>query len=155
MKRNLKAPGFVVALAAIGLSTTSCLHMQVPDFTAPRPVVLAITGIPQAQLGREIRVGLLAAGTDLANFRDLRFEIATATSEPARITGDMITIPMFGADGEPFTTSGAYVIGILISGQVITGIGPLIPLWGGVTVTMDILGGTQAVAFADLLGAGL
>jgi len=155
MKNRLKFLGLIAAVAAMALSATSCLTMQIPDFAAPRPVVLAVTGIPPAHNGREIRVGLLSAGTDLAGFMDRRFEIATATSEPARIAGGTVTIPMLGADGEPFTAAGAYVIGILISGQVISGIGPFVPLWGGVTITVDILGGTQGIAFADLIGGGL
>jgi len=145
---------FCVALATVAISMASCLSVQMPDFARPRPVVLAIAGIPPQHNGREIRVGLLAAGTDLSNFRERDFQFATATSEPARVSGNLTTFQMLDADGEPFTLTGAYVIGILISGQIISGIGPFVPMWGGVTITMDILGGTQTIDFADLMGMG-
>jgi len=165
MKSRFKHVGVIVAIAAFGLSTASCLTTQVPALFGPRPVVLTISGIPDAHVGRFAEVFVLSVGTGLDSFisgGSVRGDLGLATSLRTEIGGNgAVTIPMYDAGTEePFTTSGMYVIGFVVWTQevLVTPLGPTIPslpIWGGVTADMNITGGPQGLGFAGLAGIGL
>jgi len=163
VKNKCKSCGIIVVIAAIGLSMTACLSVQMPHL-GPRPVVLTVTGIPPAHQGRLAEVYILSIGTGLDAFLGgdgIRAELGLATSQRAHIRDDgSVTIEMMEAGTEePFTTSGLYVIGIVIwTPETILPLLPPIPplpVWGGVTADLNITGGPQAVAFNSFAGLGL